>query len=262
MLHKRHGHSKVDTYINLSATTNEGILAIMARNGNFFKEMAITLVPYVTTLVPTLPSFKVNHTKPTTSILERIGKEQTLVVKNYKHMDEGVKEGGPVKKKSHNEATWSIRLEHMEDSDVFDFNMTQEMHPKDASLMQEQEIDRDDPFYVPILDHLMGATQVLECSQTQLLDAKNKTTSNFDNTMGRRKQRKVDKGKDSKGKKVRNMVVAKVDEDDGTYVSMDNTIMIVHSEAPLDGVVEVVQHVVIVTPPPHKALDVVTSPPP
>ncbi len=47
-----------------------------------------------------------------------------------------------------------------------DFNMTHEMHPKDVSLMQEQEIDLDDHFYVPILDHLMGGTQVLECSQT------------------------------------------------------------------------------------------------
>jgi hypothetical protein len=44
--------------------------------------------------------------------------------------------------------------------------MTHEMHPKDVSLMQEQEIDLDDHFYVPILDHLMGGTQVLECSQT------------------------------------------------------------------------------------------------
>jgi hypothetical protein len=45
------------------------------------------------------------------------------------------------------------------------------------------------------------------------------------------------------------MVVAKVDEDDGTNVLMDNTTMIVHSEAPLDGVVKVVQLVAIVTPP-------------
>jgi len=37
------------------------------------------------------------------------------------------------------------------------------------------------------------------------------------------------------------MVVAKVDEDDGTNVLMDNTTMIVHLEAPLDGVVEAVQ---------------------
>jgi hypothetical protein len=54
----------------------------------------------------------------------------------------------------------------MEDSNALDFNMTHEMHPKDVSLMQEQEIDLDDHFYVPILDHLMGGTQVLECSQT------------------------------------------------------------------------------------------------
>jgi hypothetical protein len=60
------------------------------------------------------------------------------------------------------------------------------MHPKDVSPMQEQEIDHDDPFYVPISDHLMGATQVLECSQTQFLDAKNKTTLDFDSTMGGR----------------------------------------------------------------------------
>ncbi|CAM6040129.1 unnamed protein product [Sphagnum compactum] len=136
MLHKRHGHSKVDMYIDPSTTTNEGTFTAMARIGKNFKEMAITLVPYVATLVPTLPSLK------------------------------------------------------------------------------EQEIDRDDPFYVPILDHLMGATQVLECSQTQLLDVENKT-SDSDSTMGGRKRRKVDKGKDSKGKKVQSMVVAKVDEDDG-----------------------------------------------
>jgi len=167
MLHKRHGHSKVETYINLSATTNEGTLVVMVRNGIFFKEMAITLVSSIATLVPTPPSLKVNHTKPITLILEGIGKEQTLVVKNHKHMDEGVEEGGPIKKESHNKVTtWSIRLEHMEDSNVLDFNMTHEMHPKDVSLMQEQEIDLDDHFYVPIFDHLMGGTQVLECSQT------------------------------------------------------------------------------------------------
>jgi len=44
------------------------------------------------------------------------------------------KKGGPVKKKPHGkEATWSIKLEHMEDLDAFDFNMTREMHPKDVS---------------------------------------------------------------------------------------------------------------------------------
>jgi hypothetical protein len=43
---------------------------------------------------------------------------------------------------------------------------------------------------------------VLECSQTQFLDAKNKTTLDFDSTMGGRNWRKVDKGEDSKGKKV------------------------------------------------------------
>jgi hypothetical protein len=58
------------------------------------------------------------------------------------------------------------------------------------------------------------------------------------------------------------MVVAKEDEDDGTNFLMDNTTIIVHSKAPLDGVVKVVQLVAIVTPPLHKALDVVTSPPP
>jgi hypothetical protein len=58
------------------------------------------------------------------------------------------------------------------------------------------------------------------------------------------------------------MVVAKVDEDDGTNVLVDNTTMIVHSEAPLGGVVEVVKHVAIVTLPLQKTLDVVTSPPP
>ncbi len=45
------------------------------------------------------------------------------------------------------------------------------------------------------------------------------------------------------------MMVAKVDEDDGTNVLMDNTTIIVHSKAPLDGVVEVVQLVAIVAPP-------------
>jgi hypothetical protein len=98
MLHKRHGHSKVDTCINLSTTTNEGTLVAMVRNGIFFKEMAITLVLSIATLAPTPPSLKVNHTKPTTLILEGIGKEQTLVAKNHKHMDEGVEEGGPIKK--------------------------------------------------------------------------------------------------------------------------------------------------------------------
>jgi hypothetical protein len=61
------------------------------------------------------------------------------------------------------------------------------MHPKDVSPMQEQEIDHDDPFYVPIPDHLMRATQVLKSSQTQFLDAENKTTLDFDSTMGGRK---------------------------------------------------------------------------
>jgi hypothetical protein len=92
-------------------------------------------------------------------------------------MDEGAEEGGAVEKESHDkEATWSIGLEHVEDLDVLDFNMTQEMHPKDVSPMQEQEIDCDNPFYVPNLDHLMGATQMLEC-----------ITSDSDGTMGRRK---------------------------------------------------------------------------
>jgi hypothetical protein len=77
MLQKRHRHFEIDTYTNPSSTIDEGILAAMARNGIFFKEMAIILVPYVATLVPTPPSFKVNHTKPTTSILKGIGKEQT-----------------------------------------------------------------------------------------------------------------------------------------------------------------------------------------
>jgi len=36
------------------------------------------------------------------------------------------------------------------------------------------------------------------------------------------------------------MVVAKVDEDDGTNVLMDNINMTMHSKAPLGGVVEVV----------------------
>jgi hypothetical protein len=40
-------------------------------------------------------------------------------------MDEGAKDGGPIEKESHDkEVTWSIRLEHMEDLDVLDFNMT------------------------------------------------------------------------------------------------------------------------------------------
>jgi hypothetical protein len=44
------------------------------------------------------------------------------MVKNYKHMDEGAEEGGLIEKKSHDkEVTWSIRLEHMEDLDVFEF---------------------------------------------------------------------------------------------------------------------------------------------
>jgi len=59
----------------------------------------------------------------------------------------------------------------------------------------------------------------------------------------------VDKGKDSKGQKVQNMVLVKVDEDDRTNVLMDNTTMIVHVEAPLDGVVEAIQLVAIVTSP-------------
>jgi hypothetical protein len=58
------------------------------------------------------------------------------------------------------------------------------------------------------------------------------------------------------------MVVAKVDEDDGTNFLMENTTMIVHLEAPLDGVVKAIQPMAIVTPPLHKTLDVVTSPPP
>ncbi len=136
MLHKRHRHSEVYMYTNPLATTDEGVLATMARNGNFVKEMAITLMPYLATLVPTPPSFKVNHAKLTISILEGIGKEQALVVRNYKHMDEGAKEGGPIEKESHDkEVIGSIKLEHTEDLDALDFNMTQEMHPKDVSPM-------------------------------------------------------------------------------------------------------------------------------
>jgi hypothetical protein len=54
----------------------------------------------------------------------------------------------------------------MEVLDALDFNMTHEMHPKDVSPMHEQKIDHHDHFYVPIFDHLMGTTCVLECSQT------------------------------------------------------------------------------------------------
>jgi hypothetical protein len=75
MLHKMCGHFEVDTYTNPSAIIDEGTPTTMARNGIFFMEMAITLVPSITTLVPTPPSLKVNHTKPTTSILEGIGKK-------------------------------------------------------------------------------------------------------------------------------------------------------------------------------------------
>ncbi len=96
MLHKRHGHFEVDTYTDLSTTTIEGTPTTMARNGNFFKEMEITLVPFVSTLVLIPPSLKVNHTKLTTSLIEGIGKEQAFVVRNYKHMDEGAEEGGPI----------------------------------------------------------------------------------------------------------------------------------------------------------------------
>jgi hypothetical protein len=42
MLIKRHGHFEVDMYTNPSTTIDEGILATMARNGSFLKEMAIT----------------------------------------------------------------------------------------------------------------------------------------------------------------------------------------------------------------------------
>jgi hypothetical protein len=89
----------------------------------------------------------------------------------------------------------------MEDLNALDFNMTLEMHAKNVSPMQEQEIDPNDP-YVPILDHLMEATQVLESSQTQVLDVKNKIASNYDGTMGGRKRRKVDiKGRIPREKK-------------------------------------------------------------
>jgi hypothetical protein len=37
MLHKRHGDSKIETYTNPSTTTNEGTLAIIARNQFFFQ---------------------------------------------------------------------------------------------------------------------------------------------------------------------------------------------------------------------------------
>jgi len=51
-------------------------------------------------------------------------------------MDEGAKERGPIEKNPHGkEVIESIRLEHMEDLDAFDFNITQEMHPKDVSPM-------------------------------------------------------------------------------------------------------------------------------
>jgi hypothetical protein len=52
MLYKKHWHFEVDIYTNPSATTNEGTIAAMARNGIFFNEMAITLVPSIATLVP------------------------------------------------------------------------------------------------------------------------------------------------------------------------------------------------------------------
>jgi len=84
MLHKKHGHFEVDTYTNPSAITDEGIPKIMARSGNFFKEMVNyfgAIYSHLGPHPPTPPPLKVNHTKPTTSILEGIGKK-TIVTRN------------------------------------------------------------------------------------------------------------------------------------------------------------------------------------
>jgi hypothetical protein len=65
-------------------------------------------------------------------------------------------------------------------------NASQRCVPK-----KEQKNDHDDPFYVHVPDHLMGKTQVLECSRTQLLDAENKIASDSYGTMAKRKQKNV-----------------------------------------------------------------------
>jgi len=101
-----------------------------ANDGNAFKEMATMLKPSFATLVPTPPSFKLDHSKlATRAPLVGIGEEQNLVMNTSpQHLVEGGEEGEKVEM----EKARLARLEHLKDSNALDFNVTQEMDPKDS----------------------------------------------------------------------------------------------------------------------------------
>ncbi|CAK9870709.1 unnamed protein product [Sphagnum jensenii] len=146
MLEKKHGHPKALTYTNPPSTIKKGV--VVANDDNAFKEMATMLVPSLATLVPTPPSFKLDHFKLTTTApLVGIGEEQSLVMNTSpQHLAKGGEEGEKVEM----ETARSTRLDHLEDSDALDFNVTQKVDPKDLVVIQEQEGNEIDGIYVHV----------------------------------------------------------------------------------------------------------------
>jgi hypothetical protein len=146
MLQKKHGHHKALTYTNPPTTIKKGVVVV--NDGNAFKEMATMLLPSLATLVPTPPSFKLDHFKLTTTApLVGIGEEQSLVMNTSRqHLDEGGEEGEKVEM----EKAGSTKLDHLEDSNALDFNVIQEVDPKDLVVIQEQEGNEIDGIYVHV----------------------------------------------------------------------------------------------------------------
>jgi hypothetical protein len=178
-------------------------------------------------------------------------------------------------------------LEHLEDSNALDFNVIQEVDPKDVVVVQEQEGNEIDGIYVLVLDHMLGDTQILQKpSQTKLVDVGNKSVSNSDGTMVVKKWERVEDGNYfPKAKKVQGMVGSEMFEDDGANALMDNIVdhgnnpphehkekcivspqdvemaMVVHGDALVDGVVGAGVGTIVTPSPPNKT-NFLASPPP
>jgi hypothetical protein len=76
-----------------------------------------------------------------------IGEEQSLVMNTSRqHLDEGGEEGEKVEM----EKAGSTKLDHLEDSNALDFNVIQEVDPKDLVVIQEQEGNEIDGIYVHV----------------------------------------------------------------------------------------------------------------
>lgn len=103
----------------------------------------------------------------------------------------------------------------MEDYDKLDFDMTQEVDAPNVVKVQEPNFGLINGFidgiYAPIRVDVIGGTQLLECSEMQLMDCIKKSGSTFDEAIARRKKHKLSKGEGlTKAKKVRPMVETKM----------------------------------------------------